>query len=115
MTKFYVPDANVLSTSQYIARAIVYTSSDIINRFRKDDTNRIAPEGLCACGKAAGLMTAAGLTANAFYALTVSLYKYVAVPIQGSLRDLTAQKNRSLTDYRQVRLTHPYSLGTLRR
>lgn len=51
---------------QYTGRAIVYTSSDIINRFHKDDTNWIAPENLYFYDESAGLLTSVTLVTNQF-------------------------------------------------
>ncbi|KYZ76017.1 phosphate starvation-inducible protein PhoH [Anaerosporomusa subterranea] len=51
---------------QYTGRATVYTSSEVINQFHKDEANWLAPEKLCSYDESAGLVTAASLVTNQF-------------------------------------------------
>lgn len=52
--------------SQYTGRATVYTASDVINQFHKDDGNWLLPEQLSSYDEAAGRLAAADLTTNQF-------------------------------------------------
>ncbi|MDF2501288.1 MAG: PhoH-like protein [Anaerosporomusa subterranea] len=51
---------------QYTGRATVYTSSEVINQFHKDEANWLAPEKLCSYDESASLVTAASLVTNQF-------------------------------------------------
>lgn len=51
---------------QYTGRSIVYSSSDCINGFHKDEANWLTPENLYSYDEAAGLLTAAPLVTNQF-------------------------------------------------
>lgn len=51
---------------QYTGRATVYTASELINRFHKDDSSWLAPEDIYAYDEAAGLVTAVSLVTNQF-------------------------------------------------
>jgi PhoH-like ATPase len=51
---------------QYTGRAIVYTSSDAINKFHKDDTNWLAPDNLYTYDESIRLLSAANLITNQF-------------------------------------------------
>lgn len=51
---------------QYTGRATVYTSSELINRFHKDDSNWLTPENLYAYDESSGLVTAVSLVTNQF-------------------------------------------------
>jgi PhoH-like ATPase len=51
---------------QYTGRATVYSSSEVINQFHKDDVNWLAPEQLNSYDESAGLITPVSLVTNQF-------------------------------------------------
>lgn len=51
---------------QYTGRATVYTSSEVINQFHKDEANWLTPEQLYSYDESAGLVTSASLVTNQF-------------------------------------------------